>query len=228
MSDSDAIRSIDYGERGRVAVFPDPESLAAAAAATAVALGEQAVRERAPFSSPFLAAVRLGEWARFWRNRQPPTSRSGWQRRSSGVMSDGFLLITPRTTPVWPTTDFSMILLSRLTRSSRCRPISITPNAQPRIQPCHRETVPGDALPRFDLVFLGMGDDGHTASLFPFTEALAERHSLVVPNPVPKLESTRLTMTVPLLNAGSGCCVPGRRRTQGRGFGAGPGRSRQH
>jgi 6-phosphogluconolactonase len=57
-------------------------------------------------------------------------------------------------------------------------------------------------LPRFDLVLLGMGDDGHTASLFPDTPALDERDRLAVANPVPKLGTTRLTLTVPVLSAG--------------------------
>ncbi len=46
-----------------------------------------------------------------------------------------------------------------------------------------------------------MGDDGHTASLFPETEALTERKHLVVANPVPALNTTRLTVTFPVLNA---------------------------
>jgi 6-phosphogluconolactonase len=55
--------------------------------------------------------------------------------------------------------------------------------------------------PRFDLILLGMGADGHTASLFPGTVALHERRRLVVANPVPQLATTRLTFTYPMLNA---------------------------
>jgi 6-phosphogluconolactonase len=60
-------------------------------------------------------------------------------------------------------------------------------------------------FPRFDLVLLGIGTDGHTASLFPGTAALNETQRLVVANWVPKLSAHRLTFTFPVLNAAA--CV---------------------
>lgn len=58
-----------------------------------------------------------------------------------------------------------------------------------------------DEIPRFDLVLLGLGADGHTASLFPGSPALTERRRLAVANPVPPPVGLRYTLTFPVLEA---------------------------
>lgn len=58
-----------------------------------------------------------------------------------------------------------------------------------------------DGVPQFDFILLGMGPDGHTASLFPGTAALQEKSRLVVSNWVEKLKTNRLSFTLPVLNA---------------------------
>ena len=67
-------------------------------------------------------------------------------------------------------------------------------------------TQRGEPIYRHDLILLGLGDDGHTASLFPGTAALDETTRLVVANFVPKLDARRLTFTFPLINQARHVC----------------------
>lgn len=64
-----------------------------------------------------------------------------------------------------------------------------------------RRELPKAAIPGFDLILLGLGDDGHTASLFPDTAALNARQELVAANWVTKFAKWRITFTFPLLNS---------------------------
>ncbi|HJT28844.1 MAG TPA: 6-phosphogluconolactonase [Pyrinomonadaceae bacterium] len=63
--------------------------------------------------------------------------------------------------------------------------------------------VTKQTLPRLDLIFLGLGTDGHTASIFPGSEVMHETKRLVAAPYVEKFKSYRITMTLPLLNNGS-------------------------
>ena len=61
-------------------------------------------------------------------------------------------------------------------------------------------------LPRFDLMVLGMGADGHTASIFPGSPLLAEKKRLVSEVYVPEKQEDRITLTLPVIN-NSRCCM---------------------
>jgi 6-phosphogluconolactonase len=61
-------------------------------------------------------------------------------------------------------------------------------------------TQRGQAIYRHDLILLGLGDDGHTASLFPGTPGLEETTRRVVANFIPEFDAWRLTFTFPLIN----------------------------
>ena len=66
-----------------------------------------------------------------------------------------------------------------------------------------RSSAPGDPVPRLDLVLLGMGPDGHTASLFPGAPELEETERLMVSVHRPEMpQPWRVSMTLPVLNAG--------------------------
>jgi 6-phosphogluconolactonase len=64
----------------------------------------------------------------------------------------------------------------------------------------------GEEIYQHDLILLGLGEDGHTASLFPGTPALEETKRRIVANFVPKLKTWRLTATFPLINHARHIC----------------------
>ena len=64
----------------------------------------------------------------------------------------------------------------------------------------------GAETPVFDLLLLGMGDDGHTASLFPHTEGLHEMSRLVIANHVPQKDTWRISLTWPVVNQARQVC----------------------
>jgi 6-phosphogluconolactonase len=85
------------------------------------------------------------------------------------------------------------------------RVLSENPNAAAAAK-AYEETlleVTKETLPQLDLILLGLGNDGHTASIFPGSEVLHETTHLVAAPWVEKLKSYRITMTLPLLNNGA-------------------------
>ena len=188
------------GARGRIEVVPDAAALAQAAADLFARVTTEAVAARgrtAVALSGGSTPRQMGEllasshrdrvpWDRlevFWGDERwvPESSPES----NAGVAKRTFLdrvPIPPRRVHAFPT-------------------VGLEPDAAAAAYEDTLRSVLG-SHPRFDLVLLGIGDDGHTASLFPGTAALRERTALAVANHVPKLDATRLTLTVPVLNAG--------------------------
>lgn len=197
---TDTTRSLDYGDRGQVLVVRDGEALASTAANLVKAtIGRQSARGRHALvalsggSTPkrmgqLFAAPPLRDsvdWSNvefFWGDeRWVPLSST---ESNAGEAKRGFLDHVP-------------------IPESQVHPFQTEGMSPGESAAAMEESIRrlGKAdVPRFDLVLLGMGDDGHTASLFPGTDAIHERHKLVVSHFVPRLDSTRLTFTPMLIN----------------------------
>lgn len=194
----------DLGTKGELRVVADAEALAQAAAALFHEALAAAVRDRGVATvalsggstpkrmgqllaaEPYRSAVPWGNLEIFWGDeRFVPLSSDD---SNAGVAMRTFLdsvAVDPLRVHAWDTSDTTE---------------AASADAYEAIV---RERVPAgdDGAPRFDLVLLGMGDDGHTASLFPGTGALSETTRIAVANPVEKLATTRLTLTAPTINA---------------------------
>jgi 6-phosphogluconolactonase len=110
--------------------------------------------------------------------------------------------------PAHPDSNYRMVretLLDRLPRPPvevlRMEGERSPQDAAARYAEAMCQVFPGTPVPRLDLVILGMGPDGHTASLFPGTAALEERERWVAANHVPQLRAWRLTLTLPVLQS---------------------------
>jgi 6-phosphogluconolactonase len=194
-------RVIDYGNRGQVIVVADADTLANEAAQLVCTTARDAVSNRGYAfvalsggstpkqmgnilgSQPLCDEIPWGSTHVFWGDErwvplESPESNAGEAKR-------GFLDKMP-------------------IPNRQIHPFTVSgePAAAAELyEETIKEIVPGEPIPMFDLILLGMGDDGHTASLFPGTEALTVTDRLVAENNVEKLSATRLTFTAPLINA---------------------------
>ena len=138
---------------------------------------------------------------------RPPTS-TGARSRCSSATSAGSPSTIPSRTRAWPASRSS-------TRSSRRDPFDAPGRRHDRGGRDRLRALLRDAPP-IDLVHLGLGPDGHTASLFPGSAALDEDHHFVVVNGDDAHPHPRLTFTFPALaQPGSSCSPsPARRRRE--------------
>src|SRR5579862_4421927 len=189
-------------------VEPDAAALAALAARRFVELSEQAVaaRGRARIaisggSTPKAAFQLLGDPGQPWRARMPWDRIELWWVDERCVPPDD------------PDSNYGM------TREALLDKVPLAPSqihrmegelapekAAARYEAALRSSfrLEGAELPRFDVLQLGMGPDGHTASLFPHTLALHETSRLVTANEVEGVkDSLRITLTRPVINNGA-------------------------
>lgn len=187
-----------------VHVYPDTAGLARAAAELFVHLAEGAVRARGRFTVALAGgSTPRGTYALLASEAFAP--RVDWSRVH---VFWGDERCVP---PEHPESNH------RMARETLLDHVPIPPANVHRI-PCEQEPMraaatyertlqeffalaPGAGVPQFDLILLGMGDDGHTASLFPGTAALHERRRWVVAHYVEKLQAWRVTLTPAVLNA---------------------------
>jgi 6-phosphogluconolactonase len=195
---------LDFGPRGQVVIVPDGPALARTAAEHFVRAVEEAVAERG-YAFVALSGGSTPKQMGTILAREPYRSRIPWDRvhifwgderwvplgspeSNAGEARRGFLdlvPIPPGNVHPWNTAAESP-QEAAATYETLLRELFTEPSR----------------VPRFDLVMLGMGEDGHTASLFPNTGALVADGRLAVANYVPRMDASRLTLTAPVLNAG--------------------------
>ena len=196
------VRTLDYGDRGSVVVVPDGDALANMAAnllltsaEEATAAGHRALIALSGGSTP----KKMGELLAM----APLIERIPWDNLEIFWGDERWVPLAD------PESNAGEAIRGFLDQAP-IDPEHIHPFATEGISPedsaaAMERTVrdlQGNAdVPRFDLILLGMGDDGHTASLFPGTAAVHETGRLVVSHHVDKLDTTRLTFTPRLLNA---------------------------
>lgn len=176
-------------------VCKDPDDLASKAAAEFVRLGKGSIEARGRFlvalsggSTPKLLYKRLVkadlDWGRVFfffgdeRNVSPDEEASNFRNANK---------------------DLFRPLRIREDRIFRWRtelesPDHVAHDYQDRLEDL------GPGTPRFDLMLLGMGADGHTASLFPGTQGLSESERFAMANWIPQLGAWRFTLTFPVIN----------------------------
>ena len=184
--------------RGELEVFEDPSAVARAGAERFAAAAERAIAA----SGRFAVALAGGSTPRATYQILAQAFRDliAWEKVE---IFFGDERCVP---PEHPDSNYRMAREALLDRVPLAAdhvhriPGELPPEEAARDYQATLERVLGPA-PRFDLVLLGMGKDGHTASLFPGTTALAEREKKVAAVHVTQLDTWRVTLTAPVLCA---------------------------
>lgn len=190
-------------EKKNVSVFESYEALVNATAELFVKLAGEAIKERGKFvvslsggSTPKGFYARLAE--------KEVAARIDWSKVCVFFGDERTVAYTS------PESNQRMITESLLSRVplSRENVFALSdPDMDPKATAIDYERtmheffrLDSDEFPQFDFMLLGLGEDGHTASLFPGSPALTEMQRWFVDNKVEKLNTTRLTTTYPVIN----------------------------
>jgi 6-phosphogluconolactonase len=190
---------------GRLVVLPDPDSVARAAAERIALRAERAAKEPGTFTIALSGGSTPGRlYALLADPSAPYRARIPWERMQV------FFGDERHVPPDDPQSNFRMARETLLDRApippANVHRILAERSADEAAALYEEElrrafALDSAGLPRFDVVLLGMGEDGHTASLFPGTAALSERRRLAVANWVPRFSTWRITLTLPVLNS---------------------------
>jgi 6-phosphogluconolactonase len=190
------------GARPDIVTKRDPDTLAIALAERIAHLSAEAGRPSAePGPASFTIALAGGATPRRLYEtlaREPFRTRVRWERL------EFFFGDERAVAPDHSDSNFGMVsraLLSHVTVRTHRMPAESGDTALYERLLGERVLARHAGVPALDLVLLGIGEDGHTASLFPGTAALREQTRWVVMNDVPELGTRRMTLTYPVLNA---------------------------
>jgi 6-phosphogluconolactonase len=190
--------------RVKVHRFADREELSRDAASAVLSLGAEAIESR----GRFVLALSGGNTP---RRLYEVLAESEHRRRLDWSRAEFFWGDERSVAPDHHDSNY------RMARESLLDPLDVAPRQVHRMQAerpdlvaaandyaveiarCF-DTTTENPPPRFDLVLLGLGEDGHTASLFPYTRALTVSDRWVSANEVLELSTTRMTMTFALIN----------------------------
>jgi 6-phosphogluconolactonase len=182
-----------------IRVYPDFESLSLGAAELFAQLAETSVEAREQFSVA-LAGGNTPRRMYEFLSQNPLRHRVPWDKAR---VFWGDERCVPADDPRSNARMARRVLLEHVpVASARIHPIECAelPEDAARRYESLLRTLFAEAPPRLDIVLLGLGENGHTASLFPFTPALAERERWVSEVRAADQDISRITMTAPLLN----------------------------
>ena len=184
-----------------VRVFPSPAALTQAAADLVLASAQEAVHERGRFvwglsggSTPEALYRKLAE---------PPYSSAMLWRATTVFWGDERWVPSDHPDSNQRMANEALLAHDPAAQASvlPVRTEGTTPEESAEALEDASQRLFGGEPVRPDLLLLGIGPDGHTASLFPGTSALEERERLFVANRVPQMDAWRITATLPLINA---------------------------